>query len=115
MKSTYEIILNTNSFLDHAFLSFIYKHNMECNVLQVKRKVMKFIISAGTATTLYGDTPHFDCSNFPSRGSSYHVNSGGWVVYSEPHYQGKIIIHFAGKIFYLHSCTNVQLGAKVDT
>lgn len=54
-------------------------------------------IKAGTATTLYGDTPHFDCSNFASRGSSYHVNSGGWVVYSEPHYQGKIIIHFAGE------------------
>ena len=55
-------------------------------------------ISAGTATTVYDDSPHFDLSNFPSRGSSYHVNSGGWVVYAEPNYQGKCMIHVGGKI-----------------
>ena len=77
----------------------LYK-NLTCEKKSLR--LSGIIISAGTATTLYGDTPHFDCSNFPSRGSSYHVNSGGWVVYSEPHYQGKIIIHFAGKLLYYY-------------
>jgi len=54
-------------------------------------------VKAGTATTVYDDTPHFDLSNLPSRASSYHVDSGGWVIYAEPNYQGKSMIHFGGE------------------
>ena len=36
-------------------------------------------------------------SNFPSRGSSYKVTSGGWVLYSEPDYQGKMVVHLPGE------------------
>ena len=62
-------------------------------------------ILVGTSTTLYDDTPNFELSNFPSRGSSYHVISGGWVLYSEPNYQGKILIHFAGNFsWHAMSC-----------
>ena len=36
--------------------------------------------------------------NFSSRGSSYKVVSGGWVLYSEPNYQGKATYQFGGKL-----------------
>jgi len=52
-------------------------------------------VKAGTVATLYDDVPNFDLYNFPSRGSTYKVVSGGWVLYSEPGYQGKAILHFA--------------------
>ena len=35
---------------------------------------------------------------FSSRGSSYKVVSGGWVLYSEPNYQGKATYQFGGKL-----------------
>ena len=72
--------------------------------------------SAGTVATLYDDLPNFDIFNFPrwsttitlsaqlffktfsSRGSSYKVVSGGWVLYSEPNYQGKATYQFGGEL-----------------
>jgi len=51
-------------------------------------------VKAGTVATLYDDLPNFDLFNFPSRGSSYKVVSGGWVLYSEPNYQGKATYQF---------------------
>ena len=35
---------------------------------------------------------------FSSRGSSYKVVSGGWVLYSEPNYQGKATYQFGGEL-----------------
>ena len=55
------------------------------------------LITGGAASTLYGDTPNFDFCNFPSRGSTYKIGSGGWVVYTEPNYQGKYVVHLPGR------------------
>jgi len=54
-------------------------------------------LKAGCSATLYNDSNNFDMSNFPSRGSSYKVTSGGWVLYSEPDYQGKMVVHLPGE------------------
>ena len=51
----------------------------------------------GAISTLYGDSQNFDFCNFPSRGSTYKIGSGGWVVYTEPNYQGKYVVHLPGK------------------
>ena len=52
--------------------------------------------AGGCVSTLYEDTANFDLSNFPSRGSTYKVGSGGWLLYSEPNYQGKVVVHLPG-------------------
>jgi len=52
-------------------------------------------VKAGMMATFYDDVPNFDQYSFPIRGSSYKIVSGGWVLYSEPNYQGKIIFHVA--------------------
>ena len=44
-------------------------------------------------------------SNFPGRGSSYKIISGGWVLYSEPNFEGKVVIHLPGGTVYItHTC-----------
>ena len=45
---------------------------------------------------------------FSSRGSSYKVVSGGWVLYSEPNYQGKATYQFGGETY-----ENAQSGEVV--
>ena len=54
-------------------------------------------------STLYEDTANFDLSNFPSRGSTYKVGSGGWLLYSEPNYQGKVVVHLPGPHWQIHT------------
>merc|ERR1712110_67245 len=46
-----------------------------------------------TLTTM-GDLPEFFECKFPSRASAYRVNCGGWALYSEPFYKGKVMFHF---------------------
>ena len=58
--------------------------------------------SGGAVSTLYGDSQNFDFCNFPSRGSTYKIGSGGWVVYTEPNYQGRYVVHLPGIIKLRH-------------
>lgn len=48
--------------------------------------------------TLYGDQPEFSMYKFPSRASTYKVNSGGWALYSEPQFTGKVMYHFGNEL-----------------
>ena len=56
-----------------------------------------FVFSAHYNFTLYGDQPEFSMYKFPGRATTYKVNSGGWALYSEPHFQGKVMYHFGSK------------------
>ena len=47
----------------------------------------------------FGDLPDFSNFKFPAKASTYKVVSGGWVLYSEPKYQGKVMYHFGSKCF----------------
>ena len=64
------------------------RHHVGLNVI---------LSSVGCVSTLYGDSKNFDLCNFPSRGSTYKIGSGGWVVYAEPNFQGKFVVHLPGK------------------
>ena len=62
--------------------------------------------------SLYGDQAEFSMYKFPERSTTYKVNSGGWALYSEPHFQGKVMYQFGSKyrergwvIFYNCSLT----------
>jgi len=46
---------------------------------------------------LFDDIRNFDNFNFPSRGSTYKIVSGGWILYSEPNFEGKVLVHLPGK------------------
>lgn len=48
--------------------------------------------------TLYGDQPEFSMYKFPERATTYKINSGGWAMYSEPHFQGKVMYHFGNEL-----------------
>ena len=48
--------------------------------------------------TLYGDQPEFSMYKFPERATTYKVNSGGWALYSEPDFQGKVMYHFGNEL-----------------
>ena len=41
--------------------------------------------------TLYGDQPEFSMYKFPERATTYKINSGGWALYTEPHFQGELL------------------------
>ena len=52
--------------------------------------------------TIYGDQAEFSMYKFPERAHTYKVNSGGWALYSEPHFQGKVMYQFGSEYwFYL--------------
>ena len=67
-------------------------------VLDLLCVTRNFYFSADYRFTLYGDVPEFSMYKFPSRASTYKVISGGWALYSEPDFQGKIMYHFGSKI-----------------
>ena len=46
---------------------------------------------------MFDDIRNFDNFNFPSRGSTYKIVSGGWILYSEPNFEGKVVVHLPGK------------------
>lgn len=48
--------------------------------------------------TLYGDQPEFFMYKFPERATTYKVNSGGWALYSEPNFQGKVMYHLGNDL-----------------
>ena len=47
--------------------------------------------------TTFGDQPEFFDSKFPNRASTYRVNSGGWALYTEPFFKGKVMFHYGSK------------------
>ena len=49
---------------------------------------------------LYGDQPEFFMYKFPERATTYKVNSGGWALYSEPKFQGKVMYHFGSRFCF---------------
>jgi hypothetical protein len=51
--------------------------------------------------TLYGDQPEFFMYKFPERATTYKVNSGGWALYTEPNFQGKVMYHLGSKFSLL--------------
>ena len=74
----------------HVILVIRYCTERDTNILNFS--------SGGAVSTLYGDSQNFDFCNFPSRGSTYKIGSGGWVVYTEPNYQGRYVVHLPGII-----------------
>ncbi len=46
---------------------------------------------------VYGDEAEFSMYKFPLRASTYKVISGGWALYSEQDFKGKIMYHFGSK------------------
>ena len=47
--------------------------------------------------TVYGDQSEFFMYKFPEKGTTYKVNSGGWALYAEKDFQGKVMYHFGSK------------------
>jgi hypothetical protein len=47
------------------------------------------LVSDHYSTTVFGDEAEFHMYNFPARAISSKVASGGWALYSEPHFKGK--------------------------
>ena len=45
----------------------------------------------------YGDEAEFSRYNFPSKGTTVKAPSGGWVIYSEPNFQGKVLYQIGSK------------------
>jgi len=46
----------------------------------------------------YGDQPNFqDRYKFPTKASTYKVASGGWALYSEPDFKGKVMYHYGNE------------------
>ena len=52
--------------------------------------------------TLYGDQPEFFMYKFPERATTYKVNSGGWALYTEPNFQGKVMYHLGSKFLIIN-------------
>ena len=59
-------------------------------------------ISADYRFTLYGDVPEFSMYKFLSRASTYKVISGGWALYGEPNFQGKVMFQFGSEWAYIN-------------
>ena len=78
--------LNQDSFLNQAFL------NQDSTVI---------VFLADYNFTLYGDQPEFFMYKFPERATTYKVNSGGWALYTEPNFQGKVMYHLGSKFSLL--------------
>ena len=60
-----------------------------------------FFVTADYCFTLYNDVPEFSNYKFPSRASTYKVISGGWALYSEPDFQGKVMYQFGSESAFL--------------
>lgn len=55
-------------------------------------KTIIFLLhSAHYTTTVFGDEAEFSMYNFPVKGTTSKAASGIWAIYSEPHYQGKVL------------------------
>ena len=55
------------------------------------------LFSADYRFTLYNDVAEFSMFKFPLRASTYKVISGGWALYSEPNFQGKVMFQFGSE------------------
>ena len=62
---------------------------------------LKYFSLADYNFTLYGDQPEFFMYKFPERATTYKVNSGGWALYTEPNFQGKVMYHLGSKFSLL--------------
>ena len=63
---------------------------------------LKIVSLADYNFTLYGDQPEFFMYKFPERATTYKVNSGGWALYTEPNFQGKVMYHLGSKFFIIN-------------
>lgn len=54
-------------------------------------------ITANYAVRVFGDEPDFSMYNFAEKGTTAKVSSGGWALYSEPNYKGKVSYLFPSK------------------
>ena len=57
----------------------------------------RFILTGHYNFTVYGDQPEFSMYKFPEKGTTYKVNSGGWALYAEKDFQGKVMYHWGSK------------------
>ncbi len=49
------------------------------------------IFVAHYSATLFGDEYDFELHNFPEKATTTKVCSGGWALYSEPDFKGKVL------------------------
>ena len=56
----------------------------------------------------YGDEAEFSRYNFPSKGTTMKAPSGGWAIYSEPNFQGKVLYQIGSK-FFAHEIKSLYL------
>lgn len=47
-------------------------------------------LESNYAVRVFGDEPDFSMYNFAEKGTTAKVSSGGWALYSEPNYKGKV-------------------------
>jgi len=45
----------------------------------------------------YGDQANFERYKFPAKAATYKVTGGGWALYSEPDFKGKVMYHFGNE------------------
>ena len=45
----------------------------------------------------YGDQSNFDRYKFPAKASTYKVTGGGWAMYAEADFKGKVMYHFGSE------------------
>ena len=53
-------------------------------------------ISAGNAVNVFDGSVNFMCFNIQDKPSSYVVMNGGWAIYSEANFKGKVMYHHDG-------------------
>ena len=61
-------------------------------------KVITESFSAYHSFTSFGDQPNFqDRYKFPDKACTYKIASGGWALYSEPDFKGKVMYQWSSK------------------